>query len=246
MTAPAAPIIRYAVALISFVCLVLWLGAARRVYLLLRSKLKALAKHRELYAKYSTHDQALDLIEEGRPYGLLLRGFEREAYEDRETFLGFRSTYSTGRALPIEGKLVAALGDKVSFLTVANPAQTIFMAQGLPRLELPREGWEKALVGLIKSAYMIVVYCQDMSPGLAFELNTILEVDRAKSTVIILANESYIAEADNLRNVSRLANTYCCRAIYEATHVGPSYEQSRIKQSSQSLNKKIRVFTARR
>src|SRR5438093_1207251 len=125
-------------------------------------------------------------VEAGKPFGLFLRTFEREAHlynfaaEDNE-LLRVRGPQS------VERKLHAALHPLVPLLAIRNPSDLIVDTL-IPRLSAPDEDWEDVVERLAEDASLIVFDCFALAPGVATELELLRRCGRVDETVVVLSD----------------------------------------------------------
>jgi hypothetical protein len=135
----------------------------------------------------------------GKPFGLFLRTFEREAYQyakiatdsDPET----RTVVTTNGPGTLESRLHEALQQRLPFIAVRN--QSAWLSRGLiPRFTVKDVEWEATAEDLATKAALIVVDCFALAPGLSSELEILQRRGRQDSTVIVLNEQEPEVEPD--------------------------------------------------
>jgi hypothetical protein len=127
----------------------------------------------------------------GRPFALYLQGFEAQAHMytvdpsvTEASFGWFQHSEEIGA--PHEQVLVAALEAVCPVVGAANALA--IGVEPVPRLQLDQESWREDVRALIAAAHMIIVRVATISDGLRWELAQIRDLDKAASTVIVLAD----------------------------------------------------------
>ena len=162
-------------------------------------------------AALESHRQAQTILFQHRvmamPFALLLRAFDPEGFM---TVTGRDWSNETGlephvfsvvsaESGNLEQQLAQAIGSRASVLAIANRSSLLETASLVPRLFLPDEGWEEIAEALIRTAHIIVVGVEAMTPGLRWELECIRRNGRTSSTVVVLG-----ADDDDWRAIREL------------------------------------------
>lgn len=131
-----------------------------------------------------------------RPFALYLRSFESEAYDYLTPEKAGEQRWQMTSMLapcPMEDGLATALEGKLPVIAIANPSDLILRGR-IPKLQLPNDSWRAVLENLVEHAHMIVMDCEELAPGVEFELETIRRAGRVESAIIVLPDsdaESY-------------------------------------------------------
>jgi len=146
----------------------------------------------------ASHEQAVHILSrrEREPFVLLLRSFD-EVVERRKGSEAIRpgSPGATqtlrlfGRDARAEEKLAEPLRRWFPVAAVHNASDDFTGARAdNARFFVPEEDWRTVVCQLIKLARYICVHVTQLTPGVAFELEAILEAGREDSAVVILCD----------------------------------------------------------
>jgi hypothetical protein len=145
----------------------------------------------------------LECREQSRPFALLLRNFDLEAYQQtgpatiRKRAIRERIRFNLSNQGNVETRLASALRGRLPILGIANPSvHRSDYRHAVPKISLPFDRWQEALHGLVQDASFIVVDLDRLSPGVSFELQTILQHNKQQRTVIVLSDPSREPETD--------------------------------------------------
>lgn len=132
-----------------------------------------------------------------RPFALYLRSFETEAYDYLTPEKADEQRWQMTTHLapsPLEEGLATALEGKLGVIAIANPSD-LMMRGRVPKLQLPNEGWRTVLENLVEHAHMIVMDCEELAPGVEFELDTIRRAGKTGSAILVLPNPNAESKA---------------------------------------------------
>lgn len=145
-------------------------------------------------AAAESHAKAAKVLERhwvnAEPFGLYLRNFASEAQDIAMPSEGADFPQRGGYWIPgtSDGGILPAVGPQLPIISIINPSPVI-MAQGtIPKLELRNEIWEIAVKILIRSATLILIKLDLLTPGVMTEVQTILSEGRQASTVLIVSH----------------------------------------------------------
>lgn len=160
---------------------------------------KAAAEQTEFLEKLSaaaaeSHAKAAKVLERywanNEPFGLFLRNFASEAQDvalpSEESDFPLRGGYE----IPItwvEQGILAAVGPQLPVISIINPSPVATGERTIPKLELRNEIWEIAVRILIRSAALILMKLDQLTPGVMTEVQTILNEGRQASTVLVVS-----------------------------------------------------------
>ncbi|HEV2780203.1 MAG TPA: hypothetical protein VGX25_12495 [Actinophytocola sp.] len=116
---------------------------------------------------------------------LQARYLKEEAKEKAHRRVQAITTFDTAEDL-----LGASIAKFLPIIGVWNDstASPNYQTSRIPRLYLPRENWKPALRRAITCASSIVVHLSEMSPGVRYELETILELGREADTIVVISD----------------------------------------------------------
>jgi tetratricopeptide (TPR) repeat protein len=147
-------------------------------------------------AALESHGQAASILQTHRmnalPFALFLRTFDREAFAVTtasdwlpESYgpqvINFDSLHE-GR---LEQETARALEERPA-VAIANRASLSERAWIIPRLFLSDGGWQEVAEALIRTAHLIVLGIEAMTPGVKWELRCIERSGRTQSTIVVL------------------------------------------------------------
>jgi hypothetical protein len=145
----------------------------------------------------------------GRPFILMLRSYDLEVIDVRthvsavppstravaEVEEGFLSSRYMSLDVTAEDRLAASLHGRIPVIRTRDlgDAITDFREEdtgegGIPRLCLPSNVWKSAIRELIELSPMIVVHLISLTKGVRFELETIVELGKQNSTMVVIAD----------------------------------------------------------
>jgi hypothetical protein len=140
----------------------------------------------------AAHHKALGILSrrETEPFVLMLRGFtEMLEFRSYDTPGGGQSLRSFDNQPRAEERLAASLSRWLPVVAVRNPSDDSFRDEpDIARLWVPEDGWRDTVRQLIVQARYICVHVTWLTPGVRFELETILKSGREPATVVILCD----------------------------------------------------------
>jgi hypothetical protein len=146
---------------------------------------------------------------------ILLRNFDLEAYQQtgpallRKRAIRERIRFNMSNQGKVEICLASALRGRLPILGIANPSvHRSDYRHAVPKVSLPFDRWQEVLHGLVQDASLIVMDLDRLSPGVSFELRTILQHNKQQRTVIVLSDPSRQPETD-----ANVQNLYALRGI---------------------------------
>jgi hypothetical protein len=133
-------------------------------------------------------------LDGGKPFGLFLRSFEREAYHYDIPAGGSGAPqdselWRVAGPQSVERRLHAALHPIVPLLSVRNPSDLV-VDSIIPRLSATDQDWEGVVERLALDASLIVFDCFALAPGVTVELELIRRCGRTDETVVLISDPS--------------------------------------------------------
>jgi len=142
-----------------------------------------------------SHATAAKVLEhywrDDEPFGLFLRNFASEAQDVALPSEGSDFPLRAGYAVPtdwVEQSILAAVGPQLPVISVINPSPVAIGERTIPKLELRNEIWEIAVKILIRSAALILMKLDQLTPGVMTEVQTILNEGRQAATVLVVSS----------------------------------------------------------
>ena len=160
---------------------------------------KAAGEQTEFLEKLSavaaeSHAKAAKVLERywanHEPFGLFLRNFASEAQDVALPSEGSDFPLRGGYEIPItwvEKGILAAVGPQLPIISIINPSPVATGERTIPKLELRNEIWEIAVQILIRSAALIHMKLDQLTPGVMTEVQAILNEGRQASTVLVVS-----------------------------------------------------------
>lgn len=150
-----------------------------------RSGLKA--AHREAASILAEHQSS------GQPYALFLRNFDMEIEEEvrlHPTESGPQNFIVRRENVAFEENLGRALKDHFPIIAAANPKMH-YRSDGVPKLSITEEKWEKALDDVVSGASLIVLFVGRLTLGVSLEAEMILANDKEAETIVVLSDAAH-------------------------------------------------------
>jgi tetratricopeptide (TPR) repeat protein len=127
-------------------------------------------------------------MRDGAPFVLFLRSFDIEAYYARSSQGNIVIRQNPGPA-PIESRLARALEGRLPLVGILNPSVVrADFVQPIPKMSVADAQWRGIVRILVSAADMVVMALSRVTPGVATELESILELGRKGTTVVVLSD----------------------------------------------------------
>jgi tetratricopeptide (TPR) repeat protein len=122
----------------------------------------------------------------GAPFALFLRNFDLEGHYARSA-AGRMIVTQQNRPAGVENRLHDALRRHVPIIGIANPSVVRSdFDQAVPKIIVPDDLWEHVLLNLLLGADIVIMELTHVTPGVAIELQAILDVHKEALTVLLL------------------------------------------------------------
>lgn len=192
------------------------LAGAEREELEVRRAVSLQVLHK--YVEAQTHARALKIIEDAwareSDFGLYLRGFSLGGVntgelEDEEIDgpLLFRNTFTIISMVDdtLQRTLIKHIAQRLPIVSIENPAYDQRSENSLPKLSLSDTSWKSIVRKLIAAAKVILIYYDQVSPGIIDELRLVRRLRRQGSTIIIKPSAEVVSELKGVYELRRRA-----------------------------------------